>query len=427
MAYDKIIVIHSRLDNCISYALNGSKTAHGEHVLQTAINCELATAYGDMKGTKSRWDKTAGILGFHLIHSYTPGEIEPEKAHELSVKFARRLIGDRFEAVIGTHVDHQHIHSHIVFNAVSFMDGKRFRSDFKAYFGDIRGISNEVSRENGLSVIEGEGGSGKHYAEWEAERTGRQTIRGLIRQNIDLALAEAFTFQSLFSILEKRGYTIKHGANIKHTAVRPPGGSRFVRLDSLGDEYTESALLRRISDGRATEKRSVMQPRRKYKVRRGAVRKRQKLHGFRALYVHYLYFLGIWKPRKKSTPIPFAVRAEVKRLNQYKRQFALLQQYRVETADERFMLQDALQAQIDAQTDIRKALYKQQRKGDDVQPDIDGINVSLRQLRQKLNTCKRIETDIPRIRQEVELCREAQTEQAQEKTKTKNRRSDLWR
>ena len=424
MAYDKIITVRTRLDNCINYALNEAKN---DRHLSAAINCNLETAFADMSATKERWNKTGGVLGYHIVHSYSPGEVTPEQAQTLGLEFARRLLGDKYEAVVSTHIDRDHLHCHIVFNSVSFLDGSKYHNTFKDYFGDIRGISNEVSRENGLSVIEGEGGSGKHYAEWEAERTGKQTIRGLIRQDIDLALAEAFTFQSLFSILEKRGYTVKRGANIKHTAVRPPGGSRFIRLDSLGDEYTESALMRRISDGRAADRKPVMQPRLKYKVKHGTVKKRQKLHGFRALYVHYLYFLGIWKPRKKSSPIPFAVRAEVKRLNQYKRQFALLQQYRVETPAELSMLHDALQAQIDAQADIRKALYKRQRKGDDVQPDIDGINVSLRQLRQKLNTCKRIETDIPRIRREVELCREAQTEQAQEKTKTKNRRIVLWR
>ena len=302
MTYDKIITVRVRLDNCINYALNGSKTTHGEHILQTAINCELATAYGDMKATKRRWDKTDGILGYHLIHSYSPDEVTPEKAHELSVEFARRLIGDRFEAVIGTHVGHQHIHSHIVFNAVSFADGGRFRSDFKAYFGDIRGLSNEISRENNLSVIEPKG-SGKHYAEWEAERTGKQTVRGLIRQDIDAAVADAFTFQSLFAILEKRGYTVKRGANITHTAVRPPGGSRFVRLDSLGDEYTETALPRRISEGRAAEKKLLLQPQRRYASKKRTTGKRKKLHVFRALYVHYLYFLGVWKPRQKKAPV----------------------------------------------------------------------------------------------------------------------------
>ena len=111
VAYDKIIAIHSRLDNRISYALNGEKTSCGERVLQTAINCCADSAYNDMQATKKRWGKTGGILGYHLIHSYSPGEISPERAHELGVEFARRLVGDRFEVVVGTHTDHEHIHN----------------------------------------------------------------------------------------------------------------------------------------------------------------------------------------------------------------------------------------------------------------------------------------------------------------------------
>lgn len=203
VAYDKIIAVHSRLDNRINYALNSEKTSDGEHILQTALNCGITSAYRDMQATKTRWDKTGGILGYHLIHSYSPGEISPERAHELGIEFAQQLVGDRFEAVIGTHTDHEHIHCHIIFNSVSFVDGGKFRSDYAAYYGSIRGLSNEISRKNDLSVIEPQG-KGKHYAEWSAEKSGRPTIRGIIRQDIDEAINHSFTVQSFYSLLKSR-------------------------------------------------------------------------------------------------------------------------------------------------------------------------------------------------------------------------------
>ena len=249
MAYDKIIVIHARLDKRIDYALNEAKTMRQENgqILQTAINCQLDTAYQDMRMTKRRWDKEKRpIQGYHIIHSFAPGEVTPEQAHRLSVEFADRLLQNRFEAVVATHIDHGHIHAHIVFNSVSCLDGKMYRDDFKAYYGDIRGISNEISRENDLSVIEPKG-KGKHYAEWDAERKGKVTVRGLIRQDIDAALHDAFTLQSFFEALQKRGYEIRRGANVKHTAVRPPGSDRFLRLDSLGEGYTESDIRDRLN------------------------------------------------------------------------------------------------------------------------------------------------------------------------------------
>ena len=174
-----------------------------------------------------------------------PGETTPELAHEAGVEFARRLLGDKYEAVICTHINKEHLHCHIVFNSVSFVDGVKYRNAFKDYFEDIRGISNEVSRKYGFSVIQPEG-SGQHYAEWNAERSGKTTIRDLVRQDLDAAIAASFTFASLLDILRKRGYTVKYGSNVKYTAVKPPGGARFLRLDSLGEDYTEEASGRCI-------------------------------------------------------------------------------------------------------------------------------------------------------------------------------------
>ncbi len=145
MAYDKIITLHGRMDHCIDYVLNEEKTglaaalAYAEnpakaHQLVTGINCDPDTALSDMRATKRRWDKKGGVLGYHIIHSYAPGEVTPDEAHAAGVEFARRLLGDKYEVVVATHVDRAHLHCHIVFNSVSFVDGKKYRSDFQSYF-----------------------------------------------------------------------------------------------------------------------------------------------------------------------------------------------------------------------------------------------------------------------------------------------------
>ena len=168
MAYDKIIPLRARLDHCLDYVLNEEKSslsyalAYAEnpeksHQLVTGVNCEARTAFQEMQATKRRWDKKGGILGYHIIHSYAPGEVTPEQAHAAGVEFARRLLGDRYEAVVSTHLDREHYHCHIVFNSVSFVDGRKYRSDFASYFGQVRGTSNEVSRDYGLSVIQPQG------------------------------------------------------------------------------------------------------------------------------------------------------------------------------------------------------------------------------------------------------------------------------
>ena len=427
MAYDKIIVVRARLDNRIRYALNEAKTQRLENgqVLQTAINCQLDTAYRNMLETKRRWDKeNRPVRGYHIIHSFSPGEVTAEQAHRLSVEFAERLLQGRFEAVVATHVDHGHIHAHIVFNSVSCTDGKMFRDDFKAYYGDIRGISNEISRENDLSVIEPKG-KGKPYAEWNAEKNDKPTVRGLIRQDIDAALADAFTLQSFYDTLQKRG----------HTAVKPPGSDRFVRLDSLGNGYNEADIRERLNKSRTEpEKPEPMTiaplyiPRGRYKVKRRspAYGKKQKLSGLRRLYLHYLYLLS--PPRPRRLPVPFPVRAEVRKLDQYKRQFALLQKYRINSEGQLSMLADALQADIDSLVFSRRELYRRQRHGEDMSAEIKEISLALRPIRRELKCCQQVADRIPQIQEHIRLDRQSAEQAERTQTRTKEtRRHDLWK
>ena len=436
MAYDKIRVIHTRLDNSIRYVMNAEKTVDGATgaVLVDGINCQPETAYRDMMQTKRRWDKVnRPIQGYHLIHSFAPGEVSPEQAQAIGIELARRLVGDRFEAVVSTHTDHAHVHCHIVFNSVSCTDGKMFRDSFKAYFGDIRGLSNDLSRENNLSVIE-PNGKAKHYAEWNAEKNGKPTVRGLIRQDIDAALADAFTLQSFFEVLQKRGYTIKRGANVKHTAIKPPGSDRFVRLDSLGNGYTEADIRERLNKSRtqatAPEPQaaaSLYIPKGRYKVKRRspAYGKKQKLSGLRRLYLHYLYLLSPPRPRRR--PVPFPVRAEVRKLDQYKRQFALLQKYRINSESQLSMLADALQADIDSLVFSRRELYRRKRHGENVSAEIKEISLALRPIRRELKCCQQIAERIPRLQELIRLDRQSAEQEKAEKTKIKERRHDLWK
>ena len=250
-----------------------------------------------------------------------------------------------------------------------------YRDDFKAYYGDIRGISNEISRENDPSVIEPKG-KGKHYAEWDAERSGKVTVRGLIRQDIDAALAEAFTLQS-FSGAAKARLCDQRGANVKHTAVKPPGSDRFVRLDSLGDGYTEADIRERLNRSRtepeaakAAPAASTHIPKRRYKVMHGS-----PVYGKSASCPAYAVCICITcicflRPGRDAVPSHSPVRAEVRKLDQYKRQFALLQKYRINSESQLSMLADALQSDIDSLVVSRRELYRRQRRGEDVSAEI---------------------------------------------------------
>ncbi len=444
MAYDKIISIRARLDDCLRYVQNGEKTAlhfaldyiensekttlDDEVILQSAINCTPETCYQDMQHTKERFGKPGGVVGYHIVHSYAPGETTPKLAHEAGVEFARRLLGDKYEAVICTHINKEHLHCHIVFNSVSFVDGVKYRNAFKDYFEDIRGISNEVSCKYGFSVIQPEG-SGQHYAEWNAERSGKATIRDLVRLDLDAAIAASFTFASLLDMLRKRGYTVKYGSNVKHTAIKPPGGQRFIRLDSLGEDYTEEAILQRLRRQRGV---TVAMPPEQGESKRYTIRKRPRCYppvkrgSFRALYLYYLYLLS---PRKrKPQRVPFEARAEIRRASQYRQQFFLLQKYHIDTNSELDTLSDALSNEMQVLSDRRKELYalRREQPSEQLDADVDALTAQLRPLRRELRLCGKITENMPRIRRQVQESRQNQ-EQLYVPEPTRERRNDLWR
>lgn len=190
--------------------------------------------------------KTGGVLGYHFIQSFAPGEVTPEQAHEIGCEFARRLFGEDFEAVIGTHLDKAHPHNHIVVNSVSRTDGHKYHSSPESYYNDVRGTSDALCRENDLSVIAPQG-KGKHYAEWKAEQGGKPTVRGVIRADIDTIIGQAYTYDTFLMLLRKNGYEVRRSPNRKYTTVKPPGAKRAIRLDSLGEGYTEADILLRLS------------------------------------------------------------------------------------------------------------------------------------------------------------------------------------
>lgn len=426
MAYTKILTVSRRLDQSIAYARNKDKTSAErlkgilDYVMdqekiqttcfETALNCDVETAYADMMATKKRWGKeTRKRKGYHIIQSFSPGEVTPTEAHEIGVELANRAFGDRYEVIITTHLDQAHLHNHIVFNSVSFTDGTMYRDRMTDYYQGIRGVSDEICKEHGLSVIEPTA-TGKQYSEWQAEKKGKTTARGMIRADIDRALAQAYTYETFLKALQKQDYEVKTG--VKHTAVKPSGSNRFFRLDSLGDGYTEQAIKERLERIQNGEKPLLPSPDlgcfswrvfgRRYRIKSGRFQKARKLTGFQALCFKYLYLLRKAKSSRPNTRTAAFSWQDVRRFEQYQRQFLYLHRNRIETEEQLSMLYDALQAEIDALTEQRAELYRQKRKGGDVEQDITAITQALRPLRRELRLCVQIEESIPKMKQTLQ-------------------------
>ena len=263
MAYTKIIKVKSNLNLCLDYTSNPKKTERRsaedlnrllsytqnndktEHQLYVSgFNCIPQNAHEIMVETKQRWRKPVkdgNILAYHIIQSFSPGEATPDQVHQIGCEFAQRFLADRFECTVSTHLDRGHLHNHIVVNSVSYKDGKMFRSDFDAYYKGIRKISDELCRENRLSVIETDG-KGKSYDEWLSGQSGKPTIRGMVRKDVEQAIAAADSFDGFILELQNMGYTVKYGPRVEHMAVRHKDAQRNIRIDRLDPRFSETAL-----------------------------------------------------------------------------------------------------------------------------------------------------------------------------------------
>ena len=189
-------------------------------------------------------------------------------------------------------------------------------------------LPDALCRENDLSVITPQGkGKGKHYAEWKAEQGGKPTVRGVICADIDAIIHQAYTYDTFLMLLRKNGYEVRRSPNRKYTTVKPPGAKRAIRLDSLGEGYTEADIMARLSK----QRHGGMAPliiahtvkRYRMKGKLATVRKK-KITGFHALYLRYLYLLRGGRRKKLPPKLPFSVKREVIHLERYEQQFKYL-------------------------------------------------------------------------------------------------------
>ena len=414
------------LSDVIEYAANQEKTQREDGVLLqnfvSGVNCLPATAREEMLAVKKRFGKENGTVAYHGYQSFAPGEATPEIAHEIALKLARQLWGDKYQVLVATHLDKaNHLHSHFVINTVSFVDGIKFHRTEKDYY-DMRRASDELCREYGLSVIEEpKPGKSKHYGEWRAEQEQRPTWRGLVRSDVDEAIRQSMTERQFYDALKKKGYEIKMGKDI---SVRPPGKERFVRLSrNFGERYSPEGIRDQIlrQDRPAKRGRAAEKP---------GSPSRPKAKGFRALYYHYCYLLGVFpekKPKDQNKRLHFLLREDLIKMEAITEEARLLARHHIDTAGQLSSYKDTLTARIEVVTNERKALYKKQRtvavKSDDdtlsqVKAQIAALNAELKGLRKEVRLCDDIA-----VRSGV-MSEKLKTIEAEEKTNGKEEKRD---
>ncbi len=473
MAYTKIKAVKNHLQRCLDYTSNPEKTESGQ-VLQnilayaqngdktehqlfvTGFHCDPANACEVMLRTKKRWGKDGEnhVLAYHVIQSFAPGEVTPQQAHEIGCEFVRRAFAGRYEATVSTHLNTGTLHNHVVFNSVSFVDGRMFRNDFRGYFQGIRAVSDQICRERGLSVIAPER-RGKAYAECKAEKEGAPTVRSMIRADVDKALARAISWETFVAGLRKMGYSVRYGPNVKYATLRHKTGSRNIRLKSLGEGYDEASIrellarrargeevkLPRAANGDMAET-AEQQQRPGTAIKAGRRFHRGRLHGtlpvlphpkitgFMALYYRYVYLLGKTRQRRTSRRCCFLLREDFQKFDRYMVQFKYVWEYRIQTQEDLDAARAAAESEHDALAEQRKRLYRKKsaakKAGDThgaaaLSDEITALSAEIRARRREVMICGWIADDAARLRAQLTEAERAEWQEQERQQKKTNK------
>ena len=451
MAVTKIWDVRNRFDKVLDYAANAKKTgadvekyhAVGDVIDYAAdefktekclyvsgVNCLPENAKQTFGDTQRRWGKTTGIVAYHMYQSFAEGEVDAQTAHEIGVKLAEELFGDRFEALVATHLNTYHFHNHIVINAVSWKDGKKY-NDCKATYAKIREVSDRLCREYGLSVIEHPKGKGVSYAEWKAEQEdGQVTQRSQIRSAINVAVSMSVTVPQFLGHMVDLGFIIDNRG--KHAKIKHVGDKRFVRFDSLGEDYSLEEIKKRVYAQNEPKYKGFPEQDSVDDIFEGD--EPVAIMTYVPLFVSYKRALERVKEENKriahNIRMYYLIRKDVSHMRLYEDTVDLLCTHHLKTAQDVIDYQKEAMKQIDENYAERQKMYAYLRrateKGDLVEADKARYNVGvytmrLSKLRREVTTCDEVLERGGMIRENLRRIRENDYRGAYIPHKSKNK------
>lgn len=377
------------LHNTVEYIKADFKTEKQFYV--TGINCSEDNALEEMKATKKKFGKERGILAYHAFQSFAEGEVTPEQAHKIGIQLAEELWGDRFEVIVSTHLNTKHIHNHFVLNSVSFVDGKKYR-DNRSTYAIMRRTSDEICRENNLSVIE-EKPCGKlniDYSKYYSSYLQRDDYHTLVKADVDFAIKQAYSYNNFEDILIDMGYTITIRAG-KISLCKPPYKRNIRITRAFGEEYNMDNIEERIMSNT-----SYIPLLAKSKIKRYKVKNRKSIRYDRgSLYRLYLYYCYMFKVFPKSNRIKLSenMKKEVRKMEQMSNEIKFICRNKIKSTDELFSYKKNLAEELNNQMKERCKLRRNREKCQDSEE------------RQKIcNEILVVSDKINYLKKEVKLC-----------------------
>lgn len=408
--------------NVIEYAADEIKTETREFV--TCIGCiSVETAAKEFMDTKRYWNKLSGRICFHGYQSFRPGEVDAATAHEIGIKLAKKIWGDSFQVVVATHCNTNCYHNHFVLNSVSWKDGHHYHNS-SAEQKFFREVSDRLCKQYRLSVIEKPKGRRKDYSEYMAEKDGRPTYRGTVRNDIDCAIRASLTIEEFFRSMTAFGYTLKltgkYGTPLEAPGIRPLGGKRYLRFDTLGDGYDLNNIKECILQNARREVPFPNMEQEKLNRQRAQTQPEYRKHvtGLRGLYLRYCFELKIIRAYPASAhKLSSYMRYELTRLNRLDAEARMLAKHQIESVDELKAHRSEVISRMGAFEQerfvLRNELRRAKRRGDAVGVDraseqIASLTDQLRQVRKEVDLCDDIAQRSLQIREELERYIETQ-------------------
>ena len=377
-----------------------------------------------MQFVKTIYGKENGILAFHAYQSFNEGEVTPEIAHEIGVKLANEMWGDRFQVVVSTHLNTKHLHNHFVINSVSFKDGKKYYSNFENT-ALLRKTSDDICDEYGLKVLDEKTcKSGINFEDFYRKSLSNSDYYKFAKEDIDYAIEHSWSYKEFIKRLKDMGYEIYFRA--EKISIRRYPHKRNIRIErAFGEEYSIDNIKNKICS-RYPNREEIIKPR-TYTGKlylKGSLKKFSKPKGFKALYLYYCYLLKVYPKKNIEYKLTPAMRAEVKKMDEYSKENILLGKYNITNSKELDECKTNLKHQLKDLIRQRNNLYyKRQNMHENKKKEEINKKITKTKKQNKLNN--KIKVKVPVMKKELEKIKikenEKQMEEKQKNTKKKNR------
>ncbi len=411
------------IEQVLTYATNPNKTE--KLFYTTGINCRVENAVKEMQFIKKLYKKEKGILAFHGYQSFKEGEFTQEIAHEIGVRLAEEMWGDRFQVVVSTHLNTDNIHNHFVINSVSFKDGYKYYSNI-SNTALLRKTSDEICEEYGLSVLEEKNcKSGINFENFYKKSMKESEYYKFAKEDIDYAIEHSWTYQEFIKKLKGIGYEVYFRAN--KISVRRYPYKRNIRIErSFGEEYSIENIKNKIFS-RYPSREEVIKPK-TYDKRlfyKGSIKKLRKPKGIIALYYYYCYLLKVYPKKNLNYKLSPEMREAVKKMDKYSEQIRFICKYKLETVNDIENLKEQKQEELQKTLNTRNRLYYKRQKLDNatekevVTKDIISVTSVIEKVRKEIKLCDEVSDNARKMKEQIKELEDKEKQNTKEKEEKK--------